>query len=197
MLPTATGQPEMVEAMRERLAGDGDAEAVGGGEIGQSLTTSIVTLREENLLVLAVKGAPFSDATLDRSANAVWNNVWTEFILKILEDRHRHNAGGLEHLHNPGPDIRQRVGTGSPCSRLPLLRRQTRILVDAARGARAEASHRRGGFLIVVSRARTHVAHHLAVGRMKVWHRAHIVGEMSRNTTLSRTVPQARRYLSQ
>jgi hypothetical protein len=34
MLPAAKGQPEMIEAMRERLAGDGDAEAVGGGEIG-------------------------------------------------------------------------------------------------------------------------------------------------------------------
>ena len=102
MLPAATGQPEMVEAMRERLAGDGDAEAVGGGEIGQRLTTGIMTLREENLLVLAVKGAPFCDATLDCSANAVWDSVRTELILKILEDRHRHDAGDLRASPQPG-----------------------------------------------------------------------------------------------
>ncbi len=33
MLPAAASQPKMIEAVREGLAGDGDGEAVGDGEI--------------------------------------------------------------------------------------------------------------------------------------------------------------------
>src|SRR5207244_2412074 len=69
MLPAAAGQPEMVQAMRERLAGDGDAEAVGDGEIGQRLAARIMALGEVNLLILAVQGAPSCDATLEGSAD--------------------------------------------------------------------------------------------------------------------------------
>ena len=107
--------------MRERLAGDGDAEAVGDGEIRQPLTAGMMALREENLLVLAVKGAPFFDATFERAADAVGQNVRAEFILEILENRHRHYAGDLEHLQHPRPDLRQRIGACSPGSRLLLL----------------------------------------------------------------------------
>ena len=77
----------MVEAMREGLAGDSDAEAVGDGEIGQGLAARIVTLREENLLVLAMKGAPFCNAPLQCAAAAVWKSLRAEFILEILEGR--------------------------------------------------------------------------------------------------------------
>ena len=42
MFPTAVGEPEMIQAMREGLAGDGDVEAVGYGEIGQGLSTGVV-----------------------------------------------------------------------------------------------------------------------------------------------------------
>ena len=45
-------------------------------------------------------------------------------------------------------------------------------------------AHGRGGFLILMSGTGSHVEHHLAVGRMKVWHQAHLVEEISRNTTL-------------
>src|ERR1019366_5760455 len=34
MIPAAVGQPEMIQAMREGLAGDGDVEAVGDGALG-------------------------------------------------------------------------------------------------------------------------------------------------------------------
>lgn len=170
MLPAAAGQPEMVQAMRERLAGDGDAEAVGDGKIGQRLAARIVALGEVNLLILAVQGAPSCDATLEGSADPVWKNFRAEFILEVLEDRHRHHAGDLQHLQNPGPDICQRVGAGSPCSRLPFLRGQTRVFIDAAAGARAKAGHGRGGFLAVLL-GTGHVEHHLAVGHMKVRHR--------------------------
>jgi hypothetical protein len=101
--PAHAGQPEMVRAMRGRLAGDGDAEAVGDGEIGQRLAARIVALGEVNLFVLSVQGASSCDATLEGSADAVWKNLRADFILEVLEDRHRHHARDLQHLH-PGPD---------------------------------------------------------------------------------------------
>jgi hypothetical protein len=122
-----------------------------------------------------VQGAPSCDPTLEGSADAVWKNFRAKFILEILEDRHRHDAGDFEHLQNPGPNIHQRIGAGSPCSRLPFLRWQTRVFVDTACGARAEASHGCGGLLVVVL-GTGHVEHHLAVGHMKVRHRGSRVG---------------------
>src|SRR5487761_2346995 len=121
MLPAAARQPKMIEAVRESLAGDGDAETVGDGEIGQRLTAGIMALREENLLVPAVKGAPFRDATLQRAPDAVGKNVRAEFILEVLENRHRHNAWDIEHLQHLRPDVGQRVGAGPPTSRRLLL----------------------------------------------------------------------------
>src|SRR5271168_5350296 len=91
MLPTAEGQPEMIEAMRQGLAGDGHPEAVGDGEIGQCLAAGIMALREENLLVRAVKGAPFGDPAFKRPADAVWENLGAELILELFENRHRHD----------------------------------------------------------------------------------------------------------
>ena len=67
--------------------------AVGGGEIRQRLTAEIMALRKENLLVSAVKGAPSRDATFERAADAVGQAVRAEFILEVLENRHRHDAG--------------------------------------------------------------------------------------------------------
>ena len=101
MLPAAARQPKMIEAVGESLAGDGDAETVGDGEIGQRLTAGIMALREENFLVLAVKGAPSCDATLQRPPDAVGQNLRAEFILEVLENRHRHDAGDIEHLQHP------------------------------------------------------------------------------------------------
>src|SRR5437660_2132217 len=176
MLPAAAGQPEMIEAVRERLAGNGDAEAVSDGEIGQRLAAGIMALREEDLLVFAVKGAPFGDATLQRAADAVGKSVKAEFVLEVLEDRHGHDAWYPQHLQYPRPDVPQWVGASSPGSRLLLLRWQTRVFVDAACGARAKAGAGCGGILALVSGTGGHVEHHLAVGHMKVWHRTQIVG---------------------
>src|SRR5437879_2374218 len=138
MFPAAAGQPEMIEAVRERLAGNGDAEAVSDGEIGQRLAAGIMALREEDLLVFAVKGAPFGDATLQRAADAVGKSVKAEFVLEVLEDRHGHDAWYPQHLQYPRPDVPQWVGASPPGSRLLLLRWQTRVFVDAACVARAK-----------------------------------------------------------
>jgi hypothetical protein len=109
-----------------------------------------VALREENLLVRAVKGAPFGDSAFKRPADAVWENLGAELVLELFENRDRHDAGDFEHLQNPRPDILQWIWAGSPVSRLLLLGRKTRVLVDPARRALADAGHCRGGGLIML-----------------------------------------------
>jgi hypothetical protein len=150
MLPTAESQPEVIEAMRQGLADNGDLKAVRDGEIGQGLAAGIVALREENLLVRAVQGAPFGDAAFKRTADAVRENLGAEFILELFENRDRQDAGDFEHLQNPRPGSLQWIRAGSPRSRLLLLGRKTRIFVDPARRALADAGHCRGGCLIMV-----------------------------------------------
>ena len=61
-----------------------------------------MALREENLLVLAVKGTPFCDATFEHAADAVGQEFPAEFILEVLENRHRHDAGHFERLQHVG-----------------------------------------------------------------------------------------------
>jgi hypothetical protein len=78
----------------------------------------------QNLVVLSVQGASSCDAMLKGSADAVWKNFRADFIVKVLEDRHRHHARELQHLQNPRPD-----SAGSPCSRLPFLRWQMRVFI--------------------------------------------------------------------
>jgi hypothetical protein len=57
------------------------------------------------------------DATLESSADAVWKNFRADFIWRSSKI-----VTALQHLQNPGQNIRQRVGAGSPCSRLPFLK---------------------------------------------------------------------------
>jgi hypothetical protein len=61
-----------------------------------------MALTEENLLVLAVKGTPFCDATFEHAADAVGQEFQAEFILEVLENRHRHDAGHFERLQHVG-----------------------------------------------------------------------------------------------
>lgn len=111
----------MIQAMREGLAGDGDVEAVGDGEIGQGLSTGVVALGEEHLFVLTMKGAPLGDATFHGATDAVGNGIRPEFVLQFLEDSDGHDARDLDHLQHPRPHIGQRIPAGSPGARLLLL----------------------------------------------------------------------------
>lgn len=122
MLPAAEGQPEVIQAMRQGFTGDGDAEAVGGGEIGQRLASGIMALGEENLPVLTVEGVPFGDPPFKCPAHAVWNSLRPEFILKLFKNRHGHDARYFEHLQNLWPDPCQRIEPGPPSSRRFLLK---------------------------------------------------------------------------
>jgi hypothetical protein len=64
-----------------------------------------MALTEENLLVLAVKGTPFCDATFEHAADAVGQEFPAQFILEVLENRHRHDAGHFERLQHVGDGL--------------------------------------------------------------------------------------------
>ena len=99
MLPAAVGQAEMVEPVRKGLAGEGDVELVGDGEIGQALSPGGVPLREEHFLVGTVQGAPVGDPALQGAPHAVRHDVRSELLLQGLEDADRHQAGRpVQHL---------------------------------------------------------------------------------------------------
>ena len=58
MLEAGKDQAKMVEPVIERPTGDGDAEIVHDGEIGQPKPARLVTLTEYHLLLRPVNGAP-------------------------------------------------------------------------------------------------------------------------------------------
>ena len=55
--------------MIEKLAGDGDAETAGVGEVGQSEPAGLVRLAEDHVLLGPVERPPGQDASLQRAAN--------------------------------------------------------------------------------------------------------------------------------
>ena len=58
MLEAGIGQPEVVEPVIQRGPGDGDAEIAHVGEVGQPHPAGLMDLAEDDLLLLAVQGAP-------------------------------------------------------------------------------------------------------------------------------------------
>ena len=58
MLEARVGQPEVIEPVIERLAGDGDAQVGHVGEIRQPHPARLMDLAEDHLLVRAVQRAP-------------------------------------------------------------------------------------------------------------------------------------------
>lgn len=91
MFEAGIGELKIVETVVERLPGDGDAGAAHVGEIRQAYAAGPVHLPEDNLLLLAMDGAPGSDATLDRAANGVAQFGVT--AQHLLEDGDRLDAG--------------------------------------------------------------------------------------------------------
>ncbi|MGX1350497.1 hypothetical protein AB7M49_004073 [Bradyrhizobium elkanii] len=64
VLEAGTGESKIMEAMIERLIGDGDAKGGHIGEIRQAGATGSMRLPENDLLLRAVNGAPSADAPL-------------------------------------------------------------------------------------------------------------------------------------
>jgi hypothetical protein len=111
MLEAGIGEPEMVEPVVERQAADSDAGAAHVGEVRQAEAAGLMHLSEDDLLLLAVDGAPGPHAPLQRAANAA-----AQFGMPpqhLLEDGDRANARRrLQHRHHLGVEnIGKRVRT--------------------------------------------------------------------------------------
>jgi len=170
MLEAAVSEPEVIEAMVERLAGDGDSEAGHVGEIRQSEAAGPMGLAEDDLPLLAMDGPPGANAPRQRAAHTLAQLGVPPHHL--LEDRHRPDAGrGLEQRHNLGiENAGRRVGAPAAAPHR-LLGRQARILLDAI-GARCadRCLCRRDGRRMGLSEL--HVKPHLLIGYVAAGHKA-------------------------
>ena len=132
-------QRELVDPMWEGDAGDDHLELVADGEVRQPETARRVLLREEDLALGAMHGAPLAHAALQRAQDvrAVGTGV---AALQFLQQRDRVEHGvGFEQRHDFAvPHRGQRVGSGAPCSFLAL-RGQGLAVFDAPGTAVADA----------------------------------------------------------
>lgn len=99
MFEAGKDQAKMVEPVIERLTGDGDAEIVHDGEIGQPKPARLVTLTKDYLLLGPVNGAPRADPALQRASYARIEIGMTPAYL--LENGDRPEARRrLQHRHD-------------------------------------------------------------------------------------------------
>jgi len=142
MAPAAERQAEVVQQVRERLAGDRDAEFGAVGEVRQPLLTRRMLLPEDHLLLRPVQRLPMADPAFEGAADAIGEvGVATP---QFAQDSHRAQAGsGAEHWHNLAvPDRGQRIGSSTSAG-LALVRRRAGIGLKA--GARAGTEPGLGG----------------------------------------------------
>lgn len=88
MLPAAVGHDEVKQPMRERRAGDGDAELSGVGEVRQRHTARLGRLTEDHVARGAVQRAPVTHPPLKRPADAVVGEGVGVVHLQMAQQRH-------------------------------------------------------------------------------------------------------------
>jgi hypothetical protein len=71
MLPGGIRQDEVVETVRQRLAGDTDAKLGHVGKVRQALLARRMVLTEDHLALSAVFGTPGADTTLQGAAQPI------------------------------------------------------------------------------------------------------------------------------
>lgn len=150
MFPAAAGQDEVVEPVRERRAGDGDAELGGVGEVRQHHAARLERLPEDHVAGGAMQRPPVAHAAFQRPADAVVGEGVGIGHLQIAQQRHRlHGVVTLQDRQQYRlPHRLERIGNGAPALGLAL-GRQAGIRVDPARSALAEAGPGSGGALTV------------------------------------------------
>ncbi len=131
----AEGEAEVIEPVRQPRARHGDAEAAEVGEVREAEPAGLMDLAEDHLTLGAVYRPPLADTPLQRPPDPRPEVGMP--AQQLLEHRHRPQPGArLEYGDDFGvEDLHQ--GSGRRRSR-GLLRRRTRVLLDAVAGGDAE-----------------------------------------------------------
>lgn len=175
MLPSGESQPEMVEPVHQRHAGDRHIEASRIGEVRQPLAAGQVLLAEDHLTLGPVQRLPAADTPLKRPPDA--RRQLGMPTQHLLIHRERTQAGrSLQHWHDFGLPNRGQ-GIGSPPAAWGLfLGRKPGIAVKP--GARGGAEAGAGGRdLPDVGPAMVHVESRLLVGDVRTGHGVISAGE--------------------
>ncbi len=171
VLEARVGQPEMVQPVVERLAGDGDGELAHVGEVRQAEPPRHMGLREHHLPLRPVHGPPVAHPALEGAADPLAEGAG-EGAIEFVQHRDRLEARRrLQQRHDEAvPNQCQRVLPRPPMPRLPPLRGRARIALDPAcggdRDARAGGRDGLGG-----GPADVHVQPHLPIRDVSARHR--------------------------
>jgi hypothetical protein len=170
MLPATRRQAEVVKAIGQGLAGNGDLETVAYREIRQALPTGLMMLREEDLLLAAVQCPPAGDPAFKCSSYRIGNSILAELVLERLEDRDGNDTVDLEQLLDAWPEWLERIGAGAPVALLLLLGRKLRIVLDPACAALADTGlGSRDGLGVLATMG--HEEKYLLIGNVVARHR--------------------------
>jgi hypothetical protein len=131
VLPAREGQPEVVEPVIERHAGDADAAIAHVGEIGQSQPARRMLLAEDDVLLGPVQRPPGADAPLQRAPDPGTDLGMA--ATDLVENGDRPQArGALEQGHHFAvPNCGQRI-LPPAIARHFLLRRKPGVLFSRA-----------------------------------------------------------------
>jgi hypothetical protein len=164
VLPAAIGQDEMVEPVREGLAGDGDAEVRGIGEVGQRHPAGRWHLAEDDVPLLAVQGAPVAHPPLQGPSDAIiGEGVRVGHLQMAQQGDGLHRRIVLQDRQQQRlPDRGERIGNRAAALG-PALGGQAGGGLDPASGALTEARPGGGGALATTTSV-LHVGSHLLVG---------------------------------
>jgi hypothetical protein len=146
MRPAGEGEAEMIEPVRQRLAGDADAKIGSVGEVGQPLRARRMVLAKNHVLVGPMQRLPSADAALQGAADTLGQLGMA--AAHLLEEGNRPQSRHRDqHRLDLGlPDRRQRIGPPAT-TRHDLLRRRSGITIQPAAGAGAEPGPGGGGLL--------------------------------------------------
>ena len=99
-LPTTERQDEVIEQVFQRLAGDGDAELPGVGEVRQGLAPRLLVLAKDHVAPRPAQRAPIPNPALERPADLVVRKALRVSPLQVMQQRDRPEAGiALQHRH--------------------------------------------------------------------------------------------------